>query len=225
MQRQAMRRQARLDRVLASARMTAISLNPASDPLYREALATFSGLLDDARAAGDPEPTAMTLATVQEGRACARVVLLKGVDERGFRFFTNFTSAKGRQIEAHPQVALCFHWKTLVHGVQVRVEGRAEELPDAESDAYFATRPYGSQIGAWASLQSQTLPDRAEFDARIAEFEQRFSDGVVPRPPPWGGFVVAPERIEFWYGAAFRLHERQCYERTDQSWTRRMLYP
>ncbi len=201
-------------------------MNAAADALYQEALATFRGLLDDARAASDPEPTAMTLATVADGRVSARIVLLKGFDARGFRFHSNYTSAKGHQLEVHAQAALCFHWKTLRDGVQVRIEGRVHKLPAQESDAYFATRPHGSQIGAWASQQSQTLADPAEFEARIAEFEQRFGDGPVPRPPHWGGYVVAPDRIEFWYGAAFRLHERQVYERAaDGVWSRRMLYP
>jgi len=196
-----------------------------SAPLYQEALATFARLLDDARASGDPEPTAMTLATADaNGRVSARIVLLKGVDARGFRFFTNYESAKASQLAAHPQVALCFHWKMLRDPVQVRIEGSVTRLPEAESDAYFATRPRGSQIGAWASLQSQPLPDRATFERRVAEFEARFKDSV-PRPPHWGGYVVAPDRIEFWYGAQFRLHERVCYERDSAGWRKGLLYP
>lgn len=196
------------------------------DPLYQEALAAFGGLLQEAAAAGDPEPTAMTLATAVGERISARIVLLKGHDERGFRFHTNYGSTKGEQLQAHPRAALCFHWKTLRNGVQVRVEGRVERLPEDESDAYFATRPRGSQIGAWASAQSSTLAGRSEFEARIAEVEQRFAGVPVPRPPHWGGYRVVPDRIELWYGADFRLHERQCYERgADGRWTRRMLYP
>ena len=195
-------------------------------PLYQEALTTFERLLDEARASGDPEPTSMTLATAdREGRVSARIVLLKGVDARGFRFFTNYTSAKGEQLAAHPQVALCFHWKTLREGVQVRVEGRVEQLSAAESDAYFASRPRGSQIGAWASLQSQPLADRETFERRVAEIEARYRDQPVPRPPHWGGYVVAPDRIEFWYGANFRLHERVCYARRDAVWSKGLLYP
>jgi pyridoxamine 5'-phosphate oxidase len=206
--------------------MTNVSANSASAALYQEALATFRDLLAQAQASDDPEPTAMTLATSEDERLSARVVLLKGVDERGFRFFTNYDSAKGAQLAAHPQAALCFHWKTLRHGVQVRIEGRVERLDGAESDAYFATRARGSQIGAWASAQSHTLADRAEFEARIAAIEQRFDGVPVPRPPHWGGYVVVPERIEFWYGADFRLHERQYYERdADGRWSRRLLYP
>lgn len=198
----------------------------ASDARHREAIATFSDLLDRAREAGDPEPGAMTLATCDvQGRVSARIVLLKGVDARGFRFFTNRLSAKGEQLAAHPGVALCFHWKTLPGQVQVRVEGRADPLSDAESDAYFATRSRGSQVGAWASRQSRELPDRATFEARIAEIEQRFAGREVPRPPHWGGYLVVPDRIEFWYGADFRLHERILYERAGDGWSRRLLYP
>lgn len=202
-------------------------MNSESNALYQEALATFRGLLDDARAAGDPEPTAMTLATsVDGGRVSARIVLLKGVDERGFRFFTNYESAKGAQLAAHPQVALCFHWKALREQVQVRVEGRAERVSSEESDAYFATRARNSQIGAWASRQSQPLADRAEFAARIAQFEMRFADASVPRPPHWGGLVVLPDCVEFWYGAGFRLHERLRYKRSAAGdWSKGLLYP
>ena len=205
--------------------MTDPTSTPAADALYQEALQVFDGLLEDAREAGDPEPTAMTLATSANGRVSARIVLLKGVDARGFRFFTNYGSDKGRQLAAEPVVALVFHWKTLRSGVQVRIEGRASRLPEAESDAYFATRPRGSQLGAWASQQSRTLDARETFERRLAEVERRFEGDAVPRPPHWGGHVVAPVRIEFWYGADFRLHERQCYELGHGRWTRRMLYP
>jgi pyridoxamine 5'-phosphate oxidase len=205
--------------------MTNVPSRTEADPLYQQALATFRDLLSEARASGDPEPTAMTLATSQGERVGARIVLLKGVDASGFRFFTNYESAKGAQLLAHPQAALCFHWKTLREGVQVRIEGRVERLPDVESDAYFATRARGSQIGAWASLQSQPLASREEFEARIAQFEQRYAGAAVPRPPHWGGYVVVPDRIEFWYGADFRLHERVCYTRDGMRWATEMLYP
>ncbi len=168
----------------------------------------------------------MTLATGVGERVSARVVLLKGVDERGFRFFTNYTSDKGAQLAAHPRAALCFHWKTLGEaGVQVRVEGAVERLSGEESDAYFATRPRGSQLGAWASLQSQPLPARAAFEARLDEVERRYAGSPVPRPPHWGGFVVVPERIEFWQGATFRLHERHLYLCEAGVWRQEMLYP
>src|SRR3954463_7237934 len=150
----------------------------ASAALYQEAIATFGGLLDEARESGDREPSALTLATADaNGRISARIVLLKSVDADGFRFFTNYESLKGTQLAAHPQVALCFHWKLVREQIQVRVEGDVAMLPAGESDAYFASRPRGSQIGAWASLQSQSLPDRGTFEQRIAEFEKRY-EGV-----------------------------------------------
>ena len=197
-----------------------------SNALYQEAIATFSALLDEARASGDNEPTAMTLATADaDGRVSARIVLLKGVDADGFRFFTNYESLKGAQLAAHPRAALCFHWKLLREQIQVRVEGAVSRVPAAASDAYFASRARGSRIGAWASLQSQALPDRATFERRVAEFEQRFKGGDVPRPPHWGGYVVKPDRIEFWYGAKYRLHERVTYVRDGGSWNKGLLYP
>lgn len=194
--------------------------------LYTEALTTFRGLLDEARDAGDPEPTAMTLATAdRDGRPAARTVLLKGVDARGFTFFTNFESRKGRHLRENPQAALLFLWKTLRHQVQAKIEGRVEVVPGEEADAYFASRPRMSQLGAWASLQSQTLASRETFEKRLADYEREFAGGEIPRPPHWGGFRVVPDRIEFWYGAEFRLHERHSYERVDGQWTKRLLYP
>ena len=194
--------------------------------LTKEILDTFNGLLEEAKASGDPEPTAMTVATVGKGgRPSARTVLLKGIDERGFVFFTNFTSRKGQQLAGNPQAALLFHWKLVREGVQVKIEGSVEPVTAAEADAYFAVRPRPSQIGAWASLQSQTLESREVFEARIAEVEKRYEGVPVPRPPHWSGFRVLPELVEFWYGARYRLHERQRFERIDGSWRQRMLYP
>ena len=194
--------------------------------LSTEILETFKGLLAEAKASPDPEPTAMTVATVGKGgRPSARTVLLKGLDERGFVFFTNFDSSKGRQLAANPQAALLFHWKLIRDGVQVRIEGSVEPVTAAEADDYFASRPRPSQIGAWASLQSQTLDSREEFERRIEEVEKRYADQPVPRPPHWSGFRVVPERVEFWYGVRYRLHERQCYERVGDQWRQRMLYP
>lgn len=194
--------------------------------LSDEILDTFNALLDEAKASADPEPTAMTLATVGKGgRPAARTVLLKGLDARGFVFFTNFDSRKGRQLAGNPQAALLFHWKMIREGVQVKVEGTVEPVTAAEADAYFATRPRASQIGAWASLQSQPLPSREVFEQRIAAMEQRFEGVEVPRPPHWSGFRVVPEMVEFWYGARYRLHERQRYERVDGAWRQQMLYP
>ena len=194
--------------------------------LYAQALETFDGLLKEATAAGDPEPTAMTVATADaDGRPSARTVLLKAFDARGFVFYTNFDSRKGGQLAENPQAALLFLWKALREQVQVKIEGAVEPVTAAEADAYFASRPRPSQIGAWASLQSQTLDARETFEARITAFEAKFAGVDVPRPPHWSGFRVVPERIEFWYGARFRLHERHHYQRVDGQWTLRMLYP
>ena len=194
--------------------------------LNSEILDTFLRLLDEAKTSGDREPTAMNLATVDaSGRVASRIVLLKGADERGFRFHTNYQSDKGNQLEAHPQVALCFHWKQSRNGVQVRVEGAARKLQEEESDAYFASRARQSQIGAWASMQSQTLPDRDTFEQRVARYEQEFDGREVTRPPHWGGYVVEPDMLEFWYGAEFRWHERVRWSRHGQTWTSRLLYP
>lgn len=194
--------------------------------LYAEALQTFARLLEEAKAAGDPEPTAMTVATADaQGRPSARTVLLKAFDERGFVFYTNYDSRKGHQLTVNPQAALLFLWKTLRDQVQVKIEGTVEPVTVAEADAYFASRPRASQVGAWASLQSQTLDARETFEARIDAFEKKFEGGEVPRPPHWSGFRVVPEMIEFWYGARYRLHERQHYERVEGAWSHRMLYP
>jgi pyridoxamine 5'-phosphate oxidase len=194
--------------------------------LTPQILDTFRGLLAEARASGDPEPTAMNLSTVDaDGRVHSRIVLLKGIDERGLRFFTNYESAKAAEMAQHAQVALCFHWKQIREGIQVRFEGRASKTGDEESDAYFATRARGSQIGAWASKQSQELPDRQTFEDRVARYEREFAGRDVPRPPHWGGYLVEPDRVEFWYGATFRLHERIVHAADGTSWKSRLLYP
>jgi pyridoxamine 5'-phosphate oxidase len=170
------------------------------------------------------EPTAMTLATVgADGQPSARLILLKMVDARGFVFYTNLRSRKGRDLAINPRAALTFHWQPLE--VQVRIEGVAEQVDDAEADAYFATRPRGSQIGAWASDQSDPLGSDAELDARVAEFEKRFAGRDVPRPPHWSGYRVVPERIEFWRNRPSRLHERRLFERVDGAWRERLLFP
>ena len=172
------------------------------------------------------EPTAMTLATVgDDGRPSARVVLLKGVDARGFVFYTNYHSRKGRETLAHPDVALVFHWVPLEQ--QVRIEGRAAPVTADEADAYFAERPRGSQLGAWASDQSAALDARATLEARLAEVTARYAGKPVPRPPHWSGFRVAPLAIEFWKNRQNRLHERELYARAtaDAAWTMRLLNP
>lgn len=195
--------------------------------LLNEALATFSTLIDDARAAGEPDPTAMTVATASlDARPSARIVLLKAFDARGFVFYTHLDGRKGRELQANPHAALLFHWPRLREGVQVRIEGPVEIVSEAEADAYFASRPRGSQLGAWASKQSETLDSRETFEARLAKAEHEFAGREVPRPLRWTGLRVRPERIEFWYGAAFRLHERQLYEMDRAGdWSKRMLYP
>lgn len=171
-----------------------------------------------------PEPTAMTLATVdRRGRPAARTVLLKDMDERGFVFYTNLDSRKGRQLAECPDVSLVFWWRE--NAEQVLVDGRAERVSEGEADAYFATRPRGSQIGAWASQQSWPMASREEFLARIAEFEKQFEGQDVPRPEHWSGFRVKPRRVEFWYGREFRLHERVCFDLADGAWRESLLYP
>jgi pyridoxamine 5'-phosphate oxidase len=152
-----------------------------------------------------------------------RVVLLKGVDPDGLTFFTNYDSRKAAELDANPSCALCFHWPTL--GVQVRVEGRAARTDAAESAKYFATRPRESQLGAWASRQSAPLDSREELIARFRDFEARFADRSVPCPENWGGYRVAPDRIEFWRSREFRLHDRLLYVRSGPDWTSRRLYP
>lgn len=196
------------------------------DP-YLEAMATFDLLFDEAQAAGEPDRTAMVLASADAaGRPAARTVLLKAHDARGFVFYTHLDGRKGRELQANPRAALLFHWPRVRRGVQVRIEGAVSIVDADEADAYHASRPRGSQLGAWASAQSETLESREAFERRLAEREREFEGRQVPRPPRWGGYRVAPERIEFWYGAQYRLHERQLYERAvGGSWSRRMLYP
>jgi pyridoxamine 5'-phosphate oxidase len=183
-------------------------------------------LRDAARASGDPEPNAMTVATAgADGGVHARMVLLKTLDERGLAFFTHYHSDKGAQLDANPRVALCLHWKQLDPQTQVRIEGRAEKLPAAESDAYFATRERLSQIGAWASLQSRTLPERAVLEQRIDKFEREFAGREVPRPAEWGGYLVVPDLVEFWYASEHRWNERERWDLRDGAWHKRLLYP
>ena len=197
--------------------------------LYAEALSTFAALFEEARAAGtEAEPNAMTVATATpDGRTSARTVLLKAFDAQGFVFYTHTDSQKGRELHDNPRAALLFLWRSLREaGIQVRVEGAVAAVDAADADAYFASRPRQSQLGAWASAQSETLASREAFEQRMAEAEARFAGGDVPRPPGWGGYRVVPEAIEFWYGAQFRLHERWRYERDAAgAWGKRMLFP
>ncbi|MFP4209030.1 MAG: pyridoxamine 5'-phosphate oxidase [Wenzhouxiangella sp.] len=193
-------------------------------PMSAAMLARFQEGFARAEAARVPEPTAMTLATVDEhARPSARTMLLKGVDTDGFVFYTNLESRKGRQLAGNPNVALVFFWREIAE--QVKVEGVVEPVTAAEADAYFASRPRGSQIGAWASKQSQSLESREVFDQRVAEVEARYRDREVPRPPHWSGFRVRPRRVEFWYGRQYRLHERVRYEVIDGQWLESLLYP
>ena len=199
-----------------------------TDPLYAEALDTFGRLLQEATASGVVDPNAMTVATADAGgRPSARTVLLKEFDPRGFVFYTHLDSPKGRDLRANPHAALLFLWRGLREaGVQARIAGGVAQVADAEADAYFASRPRMSQIGAWASRQSATLDSREAFERAIAEAEARFAGGEVPRPAGWSGFRVVPDSFEFWYGAGYRLHERWCYRHEIEGhWSKRMLYP
>ena len=170
----------------------------------------------------DTAPVALATADA-EGRPSVRMVLLRGADERGFVFHTNYNSRKAGELAANPHAALCFHWPTLEE--QIRVEGRIERLPSSESDAYFATRPRGSQLGAWASEQSMVLPSRESLEEQYRAIERRFEGSPIPRPPFWGGFRLVPARIEFWFGRPDRLHDRLSYTREADGWRIERLYP
>lgn len=184
----------------------------------------FRRWLDDATAFGVNEPTAMTLATVgADGRPHARIVLMRAFGPEGIRFFTNLRSAKAADISGEQRVAIVFDWIELHR--QVRVEGRAEEVAEAVADDYHRGRDRGRQIGAWASPQSQVIASRGELDRRVEAMEARFADDEVPRPPHWGGFVVAPERYEFWQGRPSRLHDRLVFTRNGDHWGRERLAP
>lgn len=197
------------------------SLSP--EDCLPDPLVQFNRWLDEAIASGVSEPTAMHLATVEAGRPSARVVLLKGIEGGGFVFYTNYDSRKGRQMEAVPFVALTFFWPELERSV--RVEGRVEKVAPEVSDAYFASRPYQSRIGAWASLQSQPLEGPRTLLARAAKFAAQYITGV-PRPPQWGGYAVKPDRMEFWQGRPSRLHDRVLYLPDGKGgWERQRLYP
>jgi pyridoxamine 5'-phosphate oxidase len=187
-------------------------------------LAQIAEWLKEAEKKETLEPAAMSVATVDaDGRPTLRMVLLRGIDERGLVFYTNLGSRKAEDIRANQQVALCLHWKSMTR--QVRVEGRATQVDDAEADAYFASRPRESQLGAWASKQSQRLEGRFTLEGRVAKFAARYAIGAVPRPPFWSGFRVVPERIEFWEDRPFRLHERTVWEREQDHWSSHKLYP
>ncbi|MBC7790463.1 MAG: pyridoxamine 5'-phosphate oxidase [Anaerolineae bacterium] len=190
-------------------------------------IARFLEVFAAAKALGAPliqEPTAMTLATVGgDGQPSARIVLLKAVDEEGFVFYTNLGSRKGRELRSSPAAALCFHWAPLE--VQVRIEGLVTGVTAAEADDYFKTRPRISQLGAWASQQSEVIPRGEDLETRLRTTEERFEGGEVPRPPNWSGFRLKPQRIEFWKNRPFRLHERHLYTRDGDTWRVDTLFP
>ncbi len=170
------------------------------------------------------DPNAVAVATAdKEGKPHARMMLMKGYDTDGFLFFTNLESNKGVEILANPHVALCFHWKSLLK--QIRIEGPVRQVDDEEADSYFNSRPRGSKIGAWASLQSRVVQSREEFEARYKQFQNDFEDKDIPRPPNWTGFRLVPERIEFWQQQEYRLHRRILYKKEGEAWAQEMLYP
>jgi pyridoxamine 5'-phosphate oxidase len=184
----------------------------------------FGIWLAEAKASEPDDPNAMTLATVADsGRPAARIVLLKGWDERGFVFYTNLESRKASEIRQNAQVALLFHWKSLHR--QIRIEGAVAPVTDAEADAYFASRWRISKLGAWASAQSRPLPSRAVFEAKLAEVEARFPGEDVPRPANWSGWRLAPDYFEFWQDREFRLHDRLVFKKTGEGWEMGLLYP
>jgi pyridoxamine 5'-phosphate oxidase len=209
---------------------------PAVDPVtdaaevlrtWPDPYARFAALLAEAKAVGKerlPEPTAFALGTVDAaGQPSVRMVLLKNVDERGFVFYTNYEGRKGGELLAHPRAAATFHWQPLE--VSVRIEGAVTPVTAAEADAYFASRARGSQVGAWASIQSRPMTRPDDLVRRVAEFEAQFAGGPVPRPPNWSGFRVAPSRIEFWKNMPSRLHVRHRYTRDGEGWKVETLYP
>jgi pyridoxamine 5'-phosphate oxidase len=195
-----------------------VMVEPAADPFV-----VFQAWMAEATQTELNDPNAMTLATATEdGRPSARIVLLKAADREGFVFYTNTESRKGMELAANPEVALLFHWKSLAR--QVRIEGHAEPVRPEEADAYFASRPRISRLGAWASHQSRPLPDRAELEARLEEMQTRY-EAAVPRPPHWSGYRVRPDSFEFWQDMPFRLHDRTVFTRASGVWRVSKLYP
>lgn len=186
--------------------------------------ALFGTWLDEASQSEINDPNAVALATVDEsGLPNVRMVLLKGFDAEGFVFYTNYESAKGRELLSAKKAAMCFHWKSLRR--QVRIRGAVETVSDAEADAYFVTRPRGSRIGAWASSQSRPLESREALQAAVAGIEARYGDSEIPRPPHWSGFRLKPDTVEFWHDMPFRLHDRVVFSRESGVWAQSRLFP
>lgn len=200
-------------------KMMIMTLEAASDPFSQ-----FRLWFAEAEAAEINDANAMSLASIgADGRPSVRIVLLKGLDDQGFTFYTNTQSRKGDQLAAHGVAALNFHWKSLRR--QVRIEGKVEPVTDAEADTYFASRPRGSQIGAWASQQSRPLDARSTLEQATRDVEARYDGQTVPRPPHWSGYRVVPEWVEFWQDREYRLHDRITFTRTGDGWTKGRLYP
>jgi pyridoxamine 5'-phosphate oxidase len=197
---------------------------PARAAATEDPIALFEAWMAEATQSEPNDPNAVCLATATpEGRPSARMVLLKGVDARGFVFYTNLESRKGGELSRNPFAAMTFHWKSLQRSV--RVEGAVEQVSAAEADAYYASRARGSRIGAWASRQSRPLEGRFALEKAVAEYTMKFGIGEIPRPEFWSGFRLLPERIEFWRNMPFRLHERRVFHRRGEQWETEMLYP
>ena len=204
--------------------MTTTGLTDGDFTLREEPFRLFAEWLEDATKSEINDPNGVALATVDpDGLPDVRMVLLKGFDARGFVFYTNFESAKGRQILASRKAAMCFHWKSLRR--QVRIRGPVEIVSDAEADEYYASRPRGSRIGAWASKQSRPLESRFALEKAVAEYTARYPIGEIPRPAHWSGFRIVPQFVEFWHDRPFRLHDRVAFKRDGEGWTKDRLYP
>lgn len=191
--------------------------------ILQSPIAQLRRWLDDAHAAGISEANAMCVSTVRERRPSSRMVLLRGLDERGLTFYTSYFSRKGRELTENPYAAALFYWPQLER--QVRIEGAVDQVSEEESDAYFASRPRGHQLGAWASEQSEPAESREILDQRMEDYAQRFEGEDVPRPHSWGGYLIKPERFEFWQGRANRMHDRLEFERGPAAWSMRRLQP